>query len=102
MGSLTDQSRLYGPGLGAWLTKLVLHPSSLRMVLVRAWAGLRHLRSVNDIPMQQEFETVLGSLGAVERRGVLTGPVALLRARLQGRAARPMRGMGRPVERERS
>jgi len=102
MASLTDQSRLYGRGLGAWLTKLVLHPSSLRMVLVRAWAGLRHLRSVNDIPMQQEFETVLGSLGAVERRGVLTGPVALLRARLQGRAARPMRGMGRPVERERS
>jgi GT2 family glycosyltransferase len=90
LSALEHQSRQYGKGLGAWLAKLLTDPRTAAMVTRRAASGLRHLRSINEMPMTEQERALLGTLGSLERRGVLAGPAALARARLAGGRARPL------------
>jgi len=90
---LAVQIRNYGLGLGAWATKLVLRPRTLGMVLRRLGPGIRHIR---DVTVVDQTDTVdndpgLDALNKQEVSGVINGPLALARARLAGRKARPLR-----------
>lgn len=83
----------YGIGLGAWITKLIVRPRTLLMVLRRVLPGLWHLRNVTEVRTSDitDEQPELASLHRLERRGVVEGPLALLRSRLAGRKARPLR-----------
>jgi GT2 family glycosyltransferase len=96
---LETQIYNYGLGLGAWMTKLMLRPRTCAMVLRRALSGVRHLRRVTTVEERESDPVPLGfdGLDKVERRAVLAGPVALLRSRLAGRSAFPMRPGGPPM-----
>jgi GT2 family glycosyltransferase len=91
LASLTVQVANYGTGLGAWLGKLALRPRTLAMMLRRAAPGILHLSRVTRLPTP-----VIGlppehdDLWRIERRAVLLGPFALLRARLAGDRPRPL------------
>jgi GT2 family glycosyltransferase len=96
-GTLERQIVDYGTGLGAWLTKTALRPRTAGMVLRRTRAGYRHLRTVTQV----DTPTVATlpehrDLWRVERRAVLTGPLALARSRLRGATSRPLAGRGGP------
>ena len=91
LASLTEQVANYGTGLGAWLGKLALRPRTLAMMLRRAAPGILHLSRVTRLPtpvvgLPPEHD----DLWRIERRAVLLGPFALLRARLAGDRSRPM------------
>jgi GT2 family glycosyltransferase len=101
LASLGDQSFAYGRGLGAWLTKIATDPRTAFRLAGRVVAGLRHLRAINELTpdgtvLDVEEQQTLQRLGAIERRGVLSGPWALVRARLAGGRARPLRA-ARPL-----
>ena len=93
---LETQIYNYGLGLGAWMTKLVLRPRICVMVLRRALSGTRHLRRVTTVADRDSDPAPLGldGLDTLERRGVLSGPLGLLRSRLAGRRAFPLRPGG--------
>ena len=91
LASLTEQVANYGTGLGAWLGKLALRPRTLAMMLRRAAPGVLHLSRVTRLStpvvgLPPEHD----DLWRIERRAVLLGPFALLRARLAGDRARPL------------
>lgn len=91
LASLRHQIINYGTGLGAWPTKLALHPRTLAMITVRLVPGLIHLRKVTRL--QGPVDGLLPEhdlLWKVERRAVVLGPFALLRSRLSGARARPL------------
>lgn len=90
---LAKQMRDYGVGLGAWITKLALNPRTATMIARRVIPALRRLRSVTVVTDREFFldEPALARLHRTERRGVVAGPAALLRSRLAGRRARPLR-----------
>ncbi|MCV7152502.1 glycosyltransferase [Mycolicibacterium pyrenivorans] len=88
---LETQIYNYGLGLGAWITKLLLRPRTLGMVVRRGGAGIVHLRSITVVDDPTVAPTDLKGLSRLERRGVLAGPRALLRSRIDGRAATPLR-----------
>jgi hypothetical protein len=69
------------------------------MVLRRALSGVRHLRTVTTVEDRVSDPEPLGldGLDKLERRGVLAGPMALVRTRLAGRAAFPLRPGGPPM-----
>ncbi|CAN5342407.1 hypothetical protein BH11ACT7_BH11ACT7_16240 [soil metagenome] len=96
---LETQIYNYGLGLGAWLTKLMLRPRTCGMVVRRALSGVRHLRRVTTVADRETDPAPLGFDGfdKLERRGVLAGPMALLRTRLAGREAFPLRPGGPPM-----
>jgi GT2 family glycosyltransferase len=96
---LETQIYNYGLGLGAWMAKLMLRPKTCAMVLRRAFSGVRHLRSVTTVADRESDHEPLGFDGfdKLERRGVLAGPMALVRTRLAGRAAFPLRPGGPPT-----
>lgn len=95
MDDLEAQIYNYGVGLGAWITKLLLRPRTLFLVVRRGLAGVAHLRSVTAVeaPATTPATTPVDTerLTRLERRGVLAGPWALLRSRLGGRRATPLR-----------
>jgi GT2 family glycosyltransferase len=80
----------YGLGLGAWVTKLLLHPRTLYMVGRRGIAGIAHLRRITVVDDPAAAPTDLDRLTRLERRGVLAGPRALLRSRMDGRKRSPL------------
>ncbi|MBE1547954.1 GT2 family glycosyltransferase [Mycobacterium sp. OAS707] len=89
---LEDQIHNYGLGLGAWISKLLVKPRTLRMVLVRGRKAIDHLRGVTvvDPPDTIADDPRLVRLDRRELHGVLTGPFALARARIAGRKAKPL------------
>ncbi|WP_161600612.1 glycosyltransferase [Mycolicibacterium hodleri] len=80
----------YGLGLGAWITKLMLRPRTFVLVARRGIAGLAHLRRITVVENSGAMPDTLEGLTKLERRGVLAGPRALLRSRLDGRSATPL------------
>jgi GT2 family glycosyltransferase len=90
---LAVQIRNYGLGLGAWATKLVLHPRTFGMVLRRLGPGIRHLRGVTVVDQMDTVDNDPGllELNKQEVNGVVGGPFALARARFAGRQARPLK-----------
>lgn len=84
----------YGLGLGAWIFKLLLRPKTLAMVISRSLKGIRHLRAVTvvDSDYRDHSDAALGGLNRRELNGVLHGPWSLLRGRMSGRMATPLRG----------
>lgn len=90
---LEIQIRNYGLGLGAWITKLLVRPRTLLMVLRRVLPGLWHLNDVTEVRTSdiEVGQPELAGLHRLELRGVLGGPAALLRSRLAGRKGRPLR-----------
>jgi GT2 family glycosyltransferase len=84
----------YGLGLGAWIFKLLLAPKTFAMLLRRLRTGIRHLRGVTVVERDDDAvpaDPALDGLHRRELRGVLDGPRALLRSRLSGRRAAPLR-----------
>lgn len=98
LASLRKQITDYGTGLGAWLTKLLLHPRTLAMIVKRIGAGISHLRQVTqlDSPIAG-WSPELASLWRVERRGVFMGPLALARSRLSGARGQPLSNRSTPL-----
>lgn len=91
LDSLEQQLEAYGRGLGAWLTKLAMNPTTSRLVLARALKGIRHMHAINDnIDLRSDEAGVLRQVSSVERRALLAGPFALARARAGGGQARPL------------
>jgi glycosyltransferase involved in cell wall biosynthesis len=90
---LEAQIHNYGLGLGAWMAKLMLRPRTIGMVLRRFRPGVRHLRGVTVVDQSDTVDTDPQMLGLDRRelKGVLAGPIALARARIAGRKAKPLR-----------
>jgi GT2 family glycosyltransferase len=90
---LETQIRNYGLGLGAWITKYATRPRTCGMVLRRLRPAIRHLRGVTIVDQSDTIanDPQLDALDHVELRGVLSGPLALARARVQGRQAQPLK-----------
>jgi hypothetical protein len=82
----------YGIGLGAWISKLVVRPRTLLMVLRRLRPAIRHLSGVTVVDQEDPIGTdpILDALYRRELQGVLDGPLKLLRSRLEGRRAAPL------------
>lgn len=93
--TLAAQLEDYGRSLGAWITKLLVNPRTLPMVLVRALPALRQLRTVTTPDAAASSPPTSSHLSRVEQRAVLGGPWAFARGRLAG-SARPLRGVDRP------
>ena len=89
--SLTRQITDYGTGLGAWMAKLAVNPRTLLMMMRRLRPGLAHYRRITRpaLPITERLPDH-DMLSRVERRAVLRGPIALLRARLSGARGRPL------------
>lgn len=84
----------YGLGLGAWIFKLLLGPKTFGLVLRRVRTGIRHLRGVTVVERDHDTRLPDPELDGLHRRelkGVLDGPAALLRSRLAGRRAAPLK-----------
>lgn len=84
----------YGLGLGAWIFKLLLGPKTFGLLLRRLWTGIRHLRGVTVVQRDDHTlapDPALDGLHRRELKGVLDGPAALLRSRLAGRRAAPLK-----------
>ena len=96
--SLVRQIGDYGTGLGAWMTKLALDRHTLAMMLRRLWPGLVHYRRITaDVPPADQ-RVDLRHLGRIERRAVLRGPLALMRAHRAGARPRPLARPDAPQE----
>jgi GT2 family glycosyltransferase len=95
--SLTSQITNYGAGLGAWITKLIIHPRTLAMIVRRVVPGIGHLRQVTHV--DEPVDGLLpehATLWRTERRAVFRGCLALARARLSGAKGRPLDARHRP------
>ena len=90
---LEVQVRNYGLGLGAWISKLFMRPKTLRMVLRRTLPAINHLRRVMVVDQRENEppDPEMDALYGREFKGVLSGPFALLRARAEGRKAKPLK-----------
>jgi hypothetical protein len=90
---LESQVTNYGLGLGAWISKMLMHPQTFAMVVRRIRPAIRHLRSVTVVDQEDTVGTDPGLVGLDRRElvSVFTGPWALLRARMSGRKAKPLR-----------
>jgi glycosyltransferase involved in cell wall biosynthesis len=104
---LREQIYNYGLGLGAWISKLLLRPRTLAMVIRRSLRGIRHLQviTVVDRDVDNHPKAMPGGLNRCELNGVIHGPWALLRSRIAGRKATPLSGVamtGEPRQRLRA
>ncbi len=93
LDQLTQQVWDYGAGLGAWLTKLAVHPRTALMVSRRSVGALAHARTVSQVEMSTENEeerVSVRQLASVERRGMMAGPLGYARSRSGGRRAAPL------------
>lgn len=93
---LLEQSRGYGVGLGAWLTKVVTDRRHLALALrvlrrrSRAVARAGVAYGAITRPPEGIADGVAAQAGRREVMSVVGGPVALVRERLRGRRARPL------------
>lgn len=103
---LRKQTIGYGRGLGAWLTKLALHPRTLRLAAVRSPQAMSRLLAkrratpsveVNGGPKpfvlsaKDDFSKEVDGLARLELRSVFGGPLAYLLERRAGRRPAPGR-----------
>jgi GT2 family glycosyltransferase len=88
--ALLSQTRTYGIGLGAWLTKLVLTPAVWPQIAAKALAGANRFRrlggenTVQDerlLPVDANLDRAMRSL---EKRAILSGFPLYLRERVKG------------------
>ena len=87
--ALKTQARGYGIGIGAWFTKILFTPSLLRLALPKAPGAVARLRaisrggSLDPESTDAEFGFPQGytaSLGSLEMRSALTGPLRYAQA----------------------
>jgi hypothetical protein len=81
--SLLEQMYGYGTGLTAYLTKLLLDPSTRTRLLKRVPAGLIKIAQIRTRTNERLGDTVAAPPGAMRREltGFLAGPLLYLRAR---------------------
>ncbi|MFC7273509.1 glycosyltransferase [Paractinoplanes rhizophilus] len=81
--SLLEQMYGYGTGLTAYLTKLLLDPSTRNRLLRRVPAGLIRIAQIRSRTNERLGATVAAPAGAMRREltGFLAGPLLYLRAR---------------------
>lgn len=102
--ALAEQSRGYGLGLGAWLTKIALDRRTARLAVRTALTNARSFlvlsrRMSRDTRPDTELSALLPSgLGNTELTSIVLGPAAYVRARRQGRSATPLHGRGALLE----
>ncbi|MGX6605273.1 glycosyltransferase family 2 protein [Micromonosporaceae bacterium Da 78-11] len=89
--SLLKQMFGYGTGLTAFLTKLLMQPSTRTQVLRRVPAGVGKIAQIKRSTEQRLTDTVPAPAGALRREfaGYLAGPVLYARARRAARATPP-------------
>ena len=89
MQSLLKQMFGYGTGLTAFLTKLLMQPSTRSQVLRRVPAGVTKIAQIKRSTELRLTDTVPAPAGALRREfaGYLAGPVLYARARRAVRAA---------------
>lgn len=90
---LRHQMHNYGVGLSGWIFKLLTNPRTSLMVLRRLAIGLRHFGQITVVEDDAAVTAApdLNTLKRDEFTGLLRGPWALLRGRLAGRTAAPLR-----------
>lgn len=97
--ALAEQSRGYGLGLGAWLTKIALDRRTARLAVRTALGNARSFvvlsrRMSRDAQPDTELSPLLPSgIGSIELASIARGPAAYVRARRQGRSAVPLQGV---------
>jgi cellulose synthase/poly-beta-1,6-N-acetylglucosamine synthase-like glycosyltransferase len=105
LGELRTQARGYGTGLGAWLTKLLLSPRTLRLVVARSPHALARLLTLGRRPEQSvvpsqdapdDFDRLAAKVGRAELLAVSRGPFLYIRERWAGAHAAPLRKRVRP------
>jgi GT2 family glycosyltransferase len=81
--SLLKQMYGYGTGLTAYLTKLLLDPSTRTQLLKRVPAGLMKIAQIRTQTNERLGDTVAAPAGAMRREftGFLAGPLLYLRAK---------------------
>ena len=94
LAALRVQARGYGIGLGAWLTKILLDPSTARIALVRAPHALGRLLSLAwrtpEVSVVErtggidELDRTIARVGFLELFSVARGPFAYARQRAAG------------------
>jgi GT2 family glycosyltransferase len=102
---LRTQARAYGTGLGAWLTKILLSPRTLPLILVRGVHAVRQLFSLGRRPAQSvvpsqgapdEFDRIVARVARTELAAIALGPLLYLRQRWSGAHGAPLRKRVRP------
>jgi GT2 family glycosyltransferase len=88
---LSSQVYTYGTGLGATMTIHALKPATAWRLAKAAIAGTRHIWTTTGAAEKAVTFDGSSELAGRERRGVLAGPVTLVRARLSGARRRPVR-----------
>lgn len=90
---LVAQIDNYGLGLGAWIYKLLTRPKTFGMVVRRLSPALRHLRGVTVVDHDESTtaDETAEALEGRELKGVRRGPLALIRGRIAGRQAAPLK-----------
>jgi O-antigen biosynthesis protein len=96
--SLRNQAYRYGLGLGAFVTKMALdRPARLIDLVTRLPYGLAHLLSPRSRKNASKRSDYPRALTWIERKGILNGPAAYLRARWKTRRfERPAPRLVRP------
>lgn len=97
VADLEDQMYGYTLGLSAWMFKLLVQPRTFAMVVSRLLVGLRHLRRITNVEQQESLppDPELNAVGRRELTAVARGPWALMRGRLTGRSATPLKSKTR-------
>ncbi|WP_420750589.1 glycosyltransferase family 2 protein [Rhodococcus sp. O3] len=97
--ALAAQSRGYGLGLGAWLTKIALDRRTARravhttIVNARTFLALSRRMSRDARPKAELSPLLPPGVGTIELLSILRGPAAYARARRQGRSATPLQSL---------
>ncbi len=100
--ALHRQIRGYGVGLTAYLTRSLIHrPSLLLDVARRVPLGLRYALSPNSSKNQKKRSDYPIELTALERKGMLIGPVAYFHSWLGARRHKRRRGPMAAADKER-
>jgi GT2 family glycosyltransferase len=96
--ALAVQARGYGLGLGAWMTKIAVHPPTawlaLRTAVRNAPTFIRFSYRMSKIasPPEALADQLPDRVGIIELVSILKGPFAYRAARREGRRAAPLRG----------
>lgn len=97
IAALQSQARSYGTGLGAWLTKIAIHPRTFWLAVSRSpWAAVRVLsmaRRTNQTEsadqINPELRREIRRVGLLELMYVARGPLAYARERRAGAGLMP-------------
>jgi Mg-chelatase subunit ChlI len=87
---LSKQVHAYGTGLSACMTVHALNPATAAQLARVVVAGSRHMWSTTGAARDSVALAGSGELAKAERRGILAGPLSLVRERLAGSKRRPL------------